>query len=85
MLDDLTDPTNFEDCIWTLLNNIDPERDIKVVEESPLTPVFLIDGTPKIQAEGFTREWPEKIMMAPEIIDRVSPLVKTILQEDVPL
>lgn len=85
VLDDLTDPTNFEDCIWTLLNNIDPERDIKVVEESPLTPVFLIDGTPKIQAEGFTREWPEKIMMAPEIIDRVSPLVKTILQEDVPL
>ena len=32
VLDDLTDPADFEDCIWTLLNNIDPERDVQILD-----------------------------------------------------
>ena len=70
VMDDLTDPTDFEDCIWTMLNNIDPERDVQILEYGH-GPVFAVDGTPKLKEEGFSREWPEKITMSPEVKDRV--------------
>lgn len=73
-LDDETDPTDFEDCIWTLLNNIDPERDVQI-GEGPSGPVFLMDGTPKLAEEGFTREWPEKIKMTPEVKQKMGELM----------
>lgn len=31
VVDHLTDPRDFDECMWTLLNNIDPERDVQVV------------------------------------------------------
>ena len=70
VLDDLTDPADFEDCIWTLLNNIDPERDVQTLD-CGRGPVFAADGTPKLKEEGFSREWPEKITMSPEVKKRV--------------
>ena len=79
VLDELTNPQDFEDCIWTLLNNIDPERDVQIL--SPDTPdidartAFVIDGTPKLAEEGFTREWPEKITMPEDISRKVIPLL----------
>lgn len=70
ILDQETDPTNFEDCTWTLLNNIDPERDVQILDEG-YGPVFAMDGTPKLPEEGFSRDWPEKITMTEEVKERV--------------
>ena len=78
-IDELTDPSDFEDCIWTLLNNIDPERDIQVIEAAP-GPIFVLDGTPKLGEEGFSRSWPEKLQMRPDVLERIEPLVTRILK-----
>ncbi|NLG09409.1 MAG: menaquinone biosynthesis decarboxylase [Deinococcales bacterium] len=72
VLDHQTDPRDFEDAIWTLLNNIDPERDVQVVDDTfGSGPVFVVDGTPKLESEGFTRGWPEKLEMDPQVAERV--------------
>lgn len=76
-LDHETDPTNFEDCMWTLLNNIDPERDVQIIQ-GPYGPTFVIDGTPKLKQEGFTRDWPEKITMTPDVKHRIDELMQQL-------
>lgn len=83
VLDHQSDPTDFEDCIWTLLNNIDPERDVQVLEGTT-GPVFVMDGTPKLKAEGFERDWPEKIIMTPEVKDKVDALMTRLGLEETP-
>ncbi len=80
VLDDLTDPADFEDCIWTLLNNIDPERDVQLLEGGH-GPVFAVDGTPKLKEEGFSREWPEKITMSAEIKQQVEERWPQLMRE----
>jgi 4-hydroxy-3-polyprenylbenzoate decarboxylase len=77
VLDDATDPRDFEDVMWTLLNNIDPERDLQVVA-SPHGPVWVFDATPKLAAEGFTRPWPDKITMPAEVTERMAPLAERL-------
>ncbi len=75
VLDDATDPRDFEDAMWTLLNNIDPERDLQVVE-GPGGPAWLFDATPKLAAEGFTRAWPDKITLPDEVVERMAPVAE---------
>ncbi|MDZ7705469.1 MAG: menaquinone biosynthesis decarboxylase [Trueperaceae bacterium] len=88
VLDHQTDPTDFEDCIWTLLNNIDPERDV-MVYENPFEdggvegPIFIMDGTPKLAEEGFSREWPDKITMSDAVKARVDTLMPKITGDEV--
>lgn len=72
ILDEESNPSDFEDCIWTLLNNIDPERDIHILENGFGEPVFVMDGSPKLKTEGFTRDWPEKITMTKAIKAKVT-------------
>ena len=80
VLDEKTDPRDFDDCIWTLLNNIDPERDVQVINDTFGTePIFVMDGTPKLREEGFTRDWPDKIVMDPEVKARVDALMPELL------
>jgi 4-hydroxy-3-polyprenylbenzoate decarboxylase len=76
VLDHETNPKDFEDCIWTLLNNIDPERDVQIIEDT-LTPeaVFVMDGTPKLPEEGFSRDWPDKITMGENVKRKVDALM----------
>jgi 4-hydroxy-3-polyprenylbenzoate decarboxylase len=78
VVDHLTDPRDFDECMWTLLNNIDPERDVQVLDVAtgsgagvPRGPVFVMDGTPKLPSEGFQRGWPEKLVMPEEVKSRV--------------
>jgi 4-hydroxy-3-polyprenylbenzoate decarboxylase len=78
VLDDETDPTDFDDCMWTLLNNIDPERDVQVVSGHGGRPVYLMDGTPKLAEEGFMRPWPQKIRMSDAVKQRVDALLAKI-------
>jgi 4-hydroxy-3-polyprenylbenzoate decarboxylase len=67
LTDDLTDVSDPHDVWWTILNNIDPERDVRVVGD-----VLVWDGTRKLREEGFTRDWPQKILMDPAVSARVS-------------
>ncbi len=59
-----------EEVLWALLNNIDPERDARVLEGRG-GPVLVLDGTRKLPEEGFTRPWPKRVRMAPEVQARV--------------
>jgi 4-hydroxy-3-polyprenylbenzoate decarboxylase len=76
VLDHETNPRDFEDCIWTLLNNIDPERDVQIIQDT-LTPeaVFVMDGTPKLPEEGFSRDWPDKITMREDVKRKIDALM----------
>ncbi len=73
ILDHETNPRDFEDCIWTLLNNIDPERDVQILGNAES--VFVMDGTPKLPEEGFSRDWPDKITMSEDVKRKVDTLM----------
>jgi 4-hydroxy-3-polyprenylbenzoate decarboxylase len=66
MVDDDTNVQEADDVFWTLLNNIDPERDTRILEGTT-GPVMVLDGTRKLPEEGFTRQWPDKIVMDADI------------------
>ena len=70
VLDDETDVLDVEDAFWTLLNNIDPERDSSIVAGATGN-VLVLDGSRKIPEEGFTRPWPQKITMHPDMVAQV--------------
>ncbi len=55
-----------EELLWAVLNNIDPERDARVMPGVE-GPVLVLDGTRKLPEEGFTRVWPERIRMDPKV------------------
>jgi len=80
VVDDATDPRDFEQSIWTLLNNIDPERDVQVIADGlsggydSSVARFVMDGTPKLPEEGFARGWPEKLVMSEDVKLRVDEL-----------
>jgi len=55
-----------EELLWAVLNNIDPERDARVMPGME-GPVLVLDGTRKLPEEGFNRVWPERIRMDPKV------------------
>ncbi|WP_194165414.1 menaquinone biosynthesis decarboxylase [Deinococcus terrestris] len=65
-----TDVANEQDVWWTLLNNIDPERDVWPIATAG-GGLLAWDGARKLPEEGFVREWPPKIEMTPEVQSRV--------------
>ncbi|GGM56973.1 menaquinone biosynthesis decarboxylase [Deinococcus arenae] len=67
--DDQTDVNDLQDVWWTILNNIDAERDVWVQGE-----LLAWDGAQKLPEEGFVREWPPKIVMDQGVVDRVERL-----------
>ncbi|MBB6098810.1 4-hydroxy-3-polyprenylbenzoate decarboxylase [Deinobacterium chartae] len=66
LVDEQTDVNDDQDVWWTILNNVDPERDVRVLEGR-----LVWDGTPKRADEGFERVWPDKIVMTDEVKRRV--------------
>lgn len=63
---------------WKALNHIDPERDIEFVhgpvetlDHASRLPLYGskmgVDATRKWRSEGFTRDWPDEIVMSPEV------------------
>ena len=73
------------EVVWRVCNNIDPMRDIHFVRgpvdaldhasELPcLGSKMGIDATRKWKEEGFTREWPEEIVMSEEVKRRIDEL-----------
>ena len=76
---------NLSQVLWRLGNNVDPRRDAVFAEgpvdaldhASPLPHYgskMGIDCTRKWPEEGFTREWPEVIVMDPEVKRKVDEL-----------
>jgi 4-hydroxy-3-polyprenylbenzoate decarboxylase len=70
---------------WKALNHIDPERDIQFtlgpvdqLEHASRLPNFGskmgIDATRKWPTEGFARNWPDEIVMDPEVTRKVTAL-----------
>ncbi|BBL81616.1 menaquinone biosynthesis decarboxylase [Thermus thermophilus] len=55
-----------EELLWYVLNNVDPERDARVMPGVE-GPVLVLDGTRKLPEEGFPRVWPERIRMDPKV------------------
>jgi len=51
--------------LWKMFNNVDPERDITIDDG------VIIDATRKGLADGHAREWPDEIVMSPDIVSRV--------------
>jgi len=84
---------NLSEVVWRMGNNVDPKRDIVIVE-GPLDvlehasniPAYGgkigIDATKKLPSEGFTREWPEDIKMSEEIVRLVTERWKEYGLED---
>jgi len=69
--DELTDLRNLQDVWWTVLNNIDPERDVWLERSEHGGEILVWDAARKIVEEGFDRVWPDKIEMDPNVKARV--------------
>ena len=82
IFDEDVDVQNMSEVLWRLGSNIDPRRDI-MFSEGPVdaldhaAPQSLfgskmgIDATRKIAGEGHDREWPEDIVMSPDVVARI--------------
>ncbi|MCX7012345.1 MAG: menaquinone biosynthesis decarboxylase [Candidatus Sumerlaeota bacterium] len=76
---------DYTEVTWVATNHIDAKRDLEIVQgpvdaldhASPL-PDFGskvgVDATRKWKSEGFGRDWPDKIVMKPEIIAKIDRL-----------
>ncbi len=74
---------DYSTVVWKLLNNVDPRRDLMIVE-GPLDALdhsasyanfggkMGIDATRKTKEEGMGREWPQEIKMLSDIIEVVN-------------
>lgn len=83
VFDDDINLRDYSTVVWKLLNNVDPRRDLMIVE-GPLDALdhsapfanfggkMGIDATRKTKEEGMGRDWPEEIKMSQDIIDRVT-------------
>ncbi|MBZ9716084.1 menaquinone biosynthesis decarboxylase [Deinococcus multiflagellatus] len=69
IVDEETEVHDPQDVWWTILNNIDPERDVW-----PEGGLLVWDGARKLPEEGFVREWPPKIVMDEAVVRRVDAL-----------
>ena len=78
-----------QEAWWVALNHIDPERDVRftmgpidVLDHSSRAFTFGskmgIDATRKWKEEGFTREWPNRIVMDPDTKRRVDAMWKEL-------
>ncbi|MBV9848735.1 MAG: menaquinone biosynthesis decarboxylase [Armatimonadetes bacterium] len=89
VVDEDVDVQNPGEVVWRALANIDPERDITFAKgpmdvldhASPLSAFgskMGVDATRKWPDEGFTREWPDVLKMAPEVKAEVDRLWKEL-------
>ncbi|MCH7935759.1 MAG: UbiD family decarboxylase [Proteobacteria bacterium] len=83
VVDDDIDARDWKDVIWAISTNVDPARDITVIENTPIDYLDFaspesglgskmgIDATTKIPPET-RRDWGRKIRMTDDIIDEVT-------------
>ena len=89
VVDHDVDVHNLREVTWKVLNHIDPERDIQFtlgpvdqLEHASRLPNFGskmgVDATHKWPSEGFTRPWPDEIIMDPEVKTKIDLLWKQL-------
>ena len=61
MFDDI-DLSDDSLCLWKFFNNVDPLRDVLLTEHR-----VIIDASKKGIIDGHAREWPDEIVMSPEV------------------
>ncbi len=78
VVDKWVDVQNLSEVVWRIGNNVDPKRDV-IILEGPLDvlehasdiPAYGgkmgIDATKKLPSEGFKREWPDDVAMSEDI------------------
>ncbi|OEF97295.1 menaquinone biosynthesis decarboxylase [Vulcanibacillus modesticaldus] len=82
VVDEDVDVQNLSEVAWKVFNNIDPKRDVTIVEgplddldhSSPMPFIgskMGIDATKKWKSEGHNREWPDDVEMSEEIKELV--------------
>ncbi|MCS6895760.1 MAG: menaquinone biosynthesis decarboxylase [Bacteroidia bacterium] len=60
------------DVFWRFANNTDMRRDARLIEDADGRPHLILDASTKTpELDGFTRDWPNVIVMSDEIISRV--------------
>lgn len=65
---------NLHAVVWYVTGNIDPKRDCRIVKANSGKEVnhLVVDGTRKtMQADGFTRDWPNPVVSSPETIEKI--------------
>ncbi|MFK5956094.1 MAG: menaquinone biosynthesis decarboxylase [Planctomycetota bacterium] len=83
VVDEDVDIHNDSEVAWATLNHIDPQRDLEftmgpmeVLDHASRAACYGskvgIDATRKWPEEGFTRDWPDAIVMAPEVKKKVA-------------
>ena len=89
VVDHDVDVHNLREVAWKAFNHIDPERDIQLVlgpvdqlEHASRLPNFGskmgVDATTKWPSEGFTRPWPDEIVMDETTKKKVDSIWKTL-------
>jgi 4-hydroxy-3-polyprenylbenzoate decarboxylase len=66
LCDEAVDLQDYSCVLWKAFNNVDPKRDMFVRDGR-----VMIDATRKGPEDGHYREWPEDIVMDPEVVERV--------------
>ena len=83
VVDHDVDVRNFREVVWKALCAIDPERDVQFVfgpvdtldhaaRMQDFGSKMGIDATRKWPSEGFSRGWPDEIVMSPEVKARIA-------------
>lgn len=83
VVDEDVDIHSDSEVAWATLNHIDPQRDLEftmgpmeVLDHASRAACYGskvgIDATRKWPEEGFTRDWPDAIVMAPEVKEKVA-------------
>lgn len=92
VVDSDVDVHNISEVSWKIFNNTDPSRDC-VITKGPLDVLdhscdlvgyggkMGIDATKKLAEEGFTRDWPEEIIMSENIKKIVDEKLERIFYE----
>jgi 4-hydroxy-3-polyprenylbenzoate decarboxylase len=87
IVDKDTNVHDYGQVLWRVGNCMDAKRDV-VITEGPLdvldhtSPMWAwggkmgIDATKKWKEEGFNREWPEELVMTPDVEEKVLPILK---------
>jgi len=89
VVDEDCDVQNLAEVTLRVANNIDPERDIQftlgpvdTLDHASRMPNYGskmgIDATRKWAAEGFTRQWPQMLKMAPSVVAKVDAIWKKL-------
>jgi 4-hydroxy-3-polyprenylbenzoate decarboxylase len=89
VVDENVNVQDMSEVLWRLGNNVDPKRDIEIVEgpvdvlnhASPAQNYgskMGIDATKKLPEEGMPREWPPDIVMHPEVKAKIDMLWKEL-------